>query len=747
MSEAGESRFRAIFDFVNDGILIVAVENFAFIDANPRMCQMFGYSRPEMLGLDVGRLSADVGPAALADRAALRERATAGEAFIFEWACRAKDGRSFWCEVAVRRATFNERDAFLLTAQDITGRRIAQEGLAYRDRILHAVTQSVADLIVESSLAVAMARALETVGKALDVDRLLVLEGSRTDVALADAISFGWEKSGDRRVIDAQPVPTAAQEVELTAWIAPLLRGEPVISYGDTATGFVADMLKSIGARSILLVPVQVGGKYWGHAGVENSAGLRRWTSVEIDALSIFARVVGTVISRKATLALVERMAGYDMLTGLPNRRLFIGALEQAIGRAHRSGQSFGVLYLDLDHLKDTNDTLGHPAGDRLLQIVAERLQANVRETDTIARFGGDEFAAIGIDVREAADAAMLAEKLLYAMSQPFTIDGNEIRSGASIGIALYGPDSPNAEALLSHADVALYRAKADGRGTYRFYTEAMDAEVRARVAIEAELSHAISEGQFFVVYQPQVDVTSGRIVGLEALVRWHHPVRGILQPGSFIREAEKSGAIVALGRFVLEEACRQMNRWVDAGIAPPLVAVNVSGVQFKAPLEFEAVIGTILAEFGLAPHLLELEFTESVLMMASIVHNDMLLRLRARGLRIAIDDFGTGYSSLDYLRRFHVDRLKIPETFVTDLCSVPSNASIVRATLGLARELDIEVIVEGVETAAQLTLLKDWGCRNVQGFYFSKPLSADKATTVLRAGKVGPARQPVLAV
>jgi diguanylate cyclase (GGDEF)-like protein len=593
-----------------------------------------------------------------------------------------------------------------------------------------------------------MSHALRTVGEALGVDRFLVLEGSRTTVSLADAVSFAWEKAGSSRVLDTQPAPTAAQSIELAAWFAPLLSGKPVISYADSATGFIAHVMRSMGAMSILLLPIDVGGTYWGHAGVEDAQVLRRWTSAEIDAIGIFARIVGTVISRQRTLALIERMAGYDTLTGLPNRRLFIEALEQAIGRAHRLGQSFGVLYLDLGHLKDTNDTLGHPAGDRLLQLAAERLRANVRETDTIARFGGDEFAAIGIDVREAADAAMLADKLLRAMSQPFSIDGNEIHSGASIGIALYGPDSANAEALLSHADVALYRAKADGRGTYRFYTDAMDAEVRARVAIEAELGDAVAAGQFFVLYQPQVEVDSGRIVGLEALVRWQHPTRGILQPGAFIPAAERSGAIVALGRFVLREACRQMKRWLQVGIAPPLVAVNVSGVQFKAPLEFENAIGALVAEFELAPRLLELELTESVLMVASLAHNDALLRLRATGLRISIDDFGTGYSSFDYLRRFRVDRIKIPETFVTDLCSVASNASIIRATLGLARELDIEVIVEGVETAEQLALLKAWGCRNVQGFYYAEPLSVAEVTAALRIGRIDPARRsPVVAV
>jgi diguanylate cyclase (GGDEF)-like protein len=430
-------------------------------------------------------------------------------------------------------------------------------------------------------------------------------------------------------------------------------------------------------------------------------------------------------------------MARFDALTGLANRRVFVEALQQAIAGAHRHFiQTFAVLYLDLDHFKDVNDTLGHPIGDLLLQEVGERLLASVRETDTVARFGGDEFAIILFDIRDPDDAAALADKILKTIGDPFSLQGNVIHSGASVGIAVHGPDSLDAESLLSHADVALYRAKAEGRGTYRFFTDAMDAEVHMRVTMDAELREALTLQQLFLLYQPQVEIETGRVVGLEALVRWRHPKRGIIAPAEFIPIAEKSGLIVALGQWVMGEVCRQTRQWLDAGIAPSSVAFNLSGVQFKTALKLENDIVAILEETGVPPRYLELELTESVLMDASLVHNDVLIRLRQMGLRIAIDDFGTGYSSLDYLRRFPVNRIKIAQTFVRDLGTV-ENTAIVRAALGLARALGMEMIVEGVETLAQLELLRSLGCEYVQGYHFSKPLSASEATLLLHVGKI----------
>jgi diguanylate cyclase (GGDEF)-like protein len=440
---------------------------------------------------------------------------------------------------------------------------------------------------------------------------------------------------------------------------------------------------------------------------------------------------------RKEAEGQLKRMAQFDLLTGLANRGVFVAEVGRAIERARRGEHSFAVLYLDLDHFKDVNDTLGHPIGDRLLQSVAERLQANVRAVDTLARFGGDEFALLMADIGDPTDAGVLADQLLQIMVEPFLLDGNQIQSGVSIGIATYEPDVPGAEALLAHADVALYRAKSEGRHTYRFFTDAMDAEVRKRVALTSELHAGIAAGELFLTYQPQVDMETSRLVGLEALVRWKHPTRGVLVPGDFLPAAERSGLIVMLGNWVLRSACRQAQQWLEAGIALPPVAINVSALQFKAPRELENEIEKVLAETGLPPNLLEIEMTETALMGTSSGHDNVVQRLRARGLRIAIDDFGTGYSSLLYLRRFPVDRIKIAQEFVKDIGAEPNDTAIVKAAIGLARELGIGVMAEGVETADQLRLLHEWGCRQAQGFYFAPPMATEEVLPLLRSGSV----------
>jgi diguanylate cyclase (GGDEF)-like protein/PAS domain S-box-containing protein len=443
------------------------------------------------------------------------------------------------------------------------------------------------------------------------------------------------------------------------------------------------------------------------------------------------------ITARKLADAQILRMARYDGLTGLANRTVFMERVRQAIARAKRGGKGFAVLYLDLDHFKDVNDTLGHPVGDELLKSVAARLLSHAREIDTVARFGGDEFAVVVADIGEPADAAILADTLIKALGDPFSIGGSEIRTGASVGISVYGADQPDAETLMSQADVALYRAKGEGRGDYRFFTDAMDTEVQTRVTVSGELRQAIAGGQLFLVYQPQVEMETGRITGVEALVRWRHPERGVLGPGEFVSVAEKSGLILGLGHWVLLEACRRAKAWLDAGIAPGRVAVNLSGVQFKRPIELEKDITAVLAETGFPPSMLELELTETVLMEASLEHNDVLLRLRRSGITLAIDDFGTGYSSLDYLRRFPADRIKIAQNFVGRITTVPGNAAIVKATIGLARELGMMVIAEGVDSDEQLSLLRGWGCRDAQGFYFSEPLDRVDIEPLLRRGKI----------
>lgn len=443
------------------------------------------------------------------------------------------------------------------------------------------------------------------------------------------------------------------------------------------------------------------------------------------------------ISKRKQAEAELVRMARVDSLTQLANRGPFIESLKAEIARARGSKAGFAVLYLDLDHFKDINDTLGHPTGDRLLQIVADRLRNSTRPEDTVARFGGDEFAVLAPRIVKPADAGALADRLLEAIGRPFAIERNSFYIGASIGIAVHLDDIPEPEAILSHADVALYRAKADGRHCYCFFTDAMEQEVRCHFTLIAELREAISANQLFLRYQPQIEIETGRVVGVEALMRWQHPKKGELAPGVFLPAAEETGLIFTLNQWMLLQTCQQLKRWREKGASLSRVAINLSPSQFKGSTDLERDLDLALKQYGLTPDSLELELAETTLMQISAESRSLLQRLRARGIKVAIDDFGTGYSSLLYLRRFPVDRIKLAQDFVADLVIDHNAAAIVRASIGLAGVLGLAVIAEGVETAEQARLLKEWGCPEAQGYYFAKPMLAEEISSCLQSGRL----------
>jgi diguanylate cyclase (GGDEF)-like protein/PAS domain S-box-containing protein len=428
----------------------------------------------------------------------------------------------------------------------------------------------------------------------------------------------------------------------------------------------------------------------------------------------------------------IAAMARTDSLTGLPNRDAFLERLVLEFARARRSGTQFAVLYLDLDHFKDINDTLGHPTGDKLLRVVGERLKDCVRETDMVARFGGDEFAVLQVDISGNGDVEALASKIGDVLAKPYTIDGNEVSTSVSIGVVPCRGEIAGADAMMMKADLALYRAKNEGRNQYRFHVAALDDETRERMVIAEDLRHAVARHELELYYQPQVELETGAIIGFEALIRWNHPKRGLLLPAAFIPIAETSGSILTIGEWVVSQACRQITAWNKLGIAPPIVAVNLSGAQFKLASQLDKIVLTNLDCCRIPPGQLELELTESVLIETAQRHSDAFLRLKQVGVRLAIDDFGTGYSSLDYLRSFRVSRLKIDRRFVSDVTSNADDAAIVRATIGLAHALGIEVLAEGVETAAQRDFLLAAGCKLAQGYYFGQPMPVKAATALL---------------
>jgi diguanylate cyclase (GGDEF)-like protein len=440
----------------------------------------------------------------------------------------------------------------------------------------------------------------------------------------------------------------------------------------------------------------------------------------------------------------LNALARTDPLTSLANRRVFEERLDIAFAASRRGGNVFAVHFIDLDGFKDVNDTHGHAMGDLLLRAVVARLTKLVRKTDVLARFGGDEFAVLQADANDPESSAALAQKIINAMAVPFVIAGNDVNVTASIGIAPYAADTPAPGALMIQADRALYRAKDDGENCYRSHSSELDQQVRSRTTLAEELRAGVERNELELFYQPQVEIGSGRILGLEALVRWNHPKRGLLVPSIFIPVAEKSAIIQRLGQWVFDAACRQLAEWVKQGIAPQTMAVNVSGQQLKRIDDFERDVAESLAKWNIEAGVVELELTETVLMEASQKLSDALQRLRQMGLRIAIDDFGTGFSSLKYLTVYPINRLKIAQDLVFGVTDDARNAAVVRAAIRLAHELGIEVIAEGVETEAQASFLSSAGCNNAQGYLYSRPLDATAATALLLRSRIGGAMEPI---
>ncbi|HEY6094935.1 MAG TPA: EAL domain-containing protein [Gallionellaceae bacterium] len=434
------------------------------------------------------------------------------------------------------------------------------------------------------------------------------------------------------------------------------------------------------------------------------------------------------ITDSKESKAQIEFLAFHDALTGLPNRLLAKEHFEMAIAQTSRKDGKVALLFLDLDNFKTINDSLGHAVGDGLLQAAAERLRKSVRNSDTISRQGGDEFLVLLSGIADTEAMMGFAEKILGELGTPFDIQGYHLSTSASIGIAVYPDDGRDFHTLLKKADTAMYQSKKSGRGTFHFYTEQMNVEVVEYHQMRTGLAQALAHNEFTLHYQPQIDIASGAIIGAEALLRWQHPERGMVPPAQFIPIAEDSGHVVAIGEWVLQEACRQAVAWQQAGLPELVIAVNLSAVQFKRS-RLEDTVTRALTESGLRPQLLELELTESILIQDADNILGTLHRLKALGIKLSIDDFGTGYSSLSYLSRFAVEKLKIDQSFVHDMVNNPGNAAIVRAIIQMAKSLGLKTVAEGVEDEQQLAQLRLHHCDEAQGYHFGKPMTAEQFT------------------
>lgn len=461
------------------------------------------------------------------------------------------------------------------------------------------------------------------------------------------------------------------------------------------------------------------------------------WTSInavkdDLGQVSTYVSVFTDISERKQAEDRISHLAHHDALTGLPNRLLMEDRLNQIIQMAKRKDQQVAVLLLDLDHFKTINDALGHHIGDLMLRSVAERVVKSVRATDTVCRLGGDEFLVILSDKAEDKSAARMAEKLISNLTETYSIERHQLHVTPSIGICMYPQDGTDTASLLKNADAAMYHAKQNGRNSYQFFTPSLNAKVSERLALENSLHRALERGEFVLHYQPQFDLDSGLLIGIEALIRWQHPEWGMVSPAEFIPIAEESGLIISLGEWILRTACTEARRWHETGGSKVPVAINISSVQFQQK-NFLEIISRVLKESGLSPEYLELELTEGIVMQHSEKNLELLQKLKQLGVLLAIDDFGTGYSSMSYLKRFPIDKLKIDQSFVRDVVSDPADSEIIKAIIALGHGLGLRIVAEGVETSEQLDMLRLFHCDEVQGYYFSKPLPFPELDRMLR--------------
>ncbi|WP_291995497.1 EAL domain-containing protein [Candidatus Accumulibacter sp. ACC003] len=618
-------------------------------------------------------------------------------------------------------------------ARDITARKKAADRIAYLNRV-YAVLSGINTLIVHvrdrGELTMRACQiAVEQGG--FHMSLMLVV-----DPGVSELLTLG-EASRDENLLSAVKGLTAAREqgpVSLSARVIEDSRAIVANDLQNTPAAFLREAYAASGARSMAIVPLLVAEKTLG-ALVLYASEIDFFHAEEMRLLSELAGNIGFAIDFLDKQKRLDYLAYYDPLTDLANRNLLADRLQQALTHARRAGRLVAVMLLDLDRFKVINDSLGHGTGDALLQVVAQRLTACVRAGDTVARLGGDEFVVVMGDVASENDIAPLARKVLDAIAKDITVGGHDVVATASVGIAVSPRDGEQMEILLKNADGAMYRAKDLGRNSFQFYTPEMNSRTLQRLELEAGLRRALERDELLLFYQPKVELQRGQVVGAEALIRWRHPVLGMVSPADFIPLAEETGLIVAIGEWVITTACEQLKAWQNEGLAEISVAVNLSARQFMQE-KLAQVVTEALRSSDVKARCLELEVTESAVMQDPERTVATLRELKQIGVRLSLDDFGTGYSSLNCLKRFPIDTLKIDQSFVRDITTDPDDAAIAVAIISLAHSLRRHVVAEGVETEAQLNYLRRHRCDEMQGYYFSRPLPAEEFAALLRAGR-----------
>ena len=731
--KATEQRFRALFDNAAVGIVTVSREG-VITDANQRFLDMLGYIRDELAGKTVREIThPDDWQQGMQTRQGLVRKGTRvvkGEKRFIR-----KDGVMIWARRTLSTVLGKDGlpDYLIDVIEDITDRKLDENRWAME----YAVTHVLAD---EESLDKAIPEIIRIICERMGWEFGLAWQRDRKDQFLRCRLFWGSNAP------EVQPfIADSLQRVMKPepGDFAGLVRrayntGEPVwIGEIQSSQGFRrARLIEQAGLRGAFAMPLLLGREVLGVMEFYHRGAVTPDPALAGTAQSI-GRQIGQYIVRREAEESLKFFAAHDTLTGLPNRMMFGQRLEHALLRARRAGSRLAVLFIDLDRFKTINDTLGHEAGDALLREVATRLQGQLRASDTVARLGGDEFVVLIENVAEPVLAGNVAGKLIAVLSAGFELAGGEYNVTASIGISTYPDDGQDAQTLLQHADIAMYRAKEQSRNTFQFYSAQMNTHSVERLTLESGLRHALERNQLLLHFQPIVDLRTRQITGMETLVRWQHPELGLVMPGQFIPIAEETGLIVPLGKWVLETACAVRSAWEHEGLPPVMMAVNLSPRQFMHG-DLVSDVAQMLGRCGYDPAGLKLEITESMVMHDPERAVSLMRELKTMGLQIAIDDFGTGYSSLAYLRRFPIDTLKIDRSFITDTPQDPGAVAITQAIIAMAHSLGLNVIAEGVETREQFEFLRGLQCDQMQGYYFSRPVPVAEAAALLR-------RQPLL--
>ncbi len=667
--------FRQLFDKSADAIVLLRDERMA--DVNPAAVALFHCAQPaHMLGqrlVDFSPALQPGGAASEATQARMAMQAHQQGNCRYDWHYATCDGRLFWAEVLLTSVTLDHDYVFYAVIRDISARKLAERSL----HLAAQVYENSRDAILvtdQHRQVIAINRAYTAVTGFEAADMLGAVVGARgLDHALLERV---WAELG---ATDHWQGEIAAQRKN-----------------GEAYPGWLA-----------LTAIRDAGGNIGNYMGI-----------------------LSDITERKKAEALTRHQAEHDFLTDLPNRVLLFDRLSLALVAARRHHSMLAILFLDLDHFKNINDTMGHQVGDLLLQEVARRLIKCVRAVDTVSRQGGDEFVIILADIGDVDHAAHVAASVLHAVTQAYRLDQHTFHVSASIGVSVYPNDGIDIDSLIKNADLAMYHAKESGRNSFQFFNPEMNAQIVERVTFENALRQALARHEFILEYQPEIDIRSGAMVGVEALIRWQHPQLGLLKPERFIRVAEECGLMIPIGDWVLHQACRQAGVWRDAGF-PMVVSVNLSAAQF-AQKNLPRSVKSALAGAGLAPALLELEVTEAIIMKGGAAVQTALGELRGLGLRMTIDDFGTGYSRLGVLKNYPIDKLKIDQSFMADITNNPDDAAVITTIIAMARGLKMRVIAEGVETADQLDFLRRQGCDEYQGFYASSAVMADQLGKLL---------------